>query len=499
MTTSAPQRTEAQLAAIRAAARREIARRSFPDFLTHVQIRSDDPLNPRPVPMVAFPYQLDLADRWQRHESNVILKRRQVGASVLLRAYCLWRAWAGGWAIGYYSRGQDESVAWLNGVEDMVRDLPAFLRVQVKRSGDYLTVGTGSIRAFPGTQRAGISYTFQLIVADEAAHHTYGRENYANYGPAIGAGGQFICLSTADPALGPTGWFWEMVEQARAGGPYAFVFVDRWARPDQQAEWWDREAARYTDERIQSANYPLVPEDAFQGREGLVYPMFDPQRHIRGEYLRNPVTDKPDPTLGWDETTLDPVPWSSCLRRYYSIDLGGNDPTAVPVGGVYRRAGEGIDRIHIYDALYVPQGVGAPTYDVIEGYLLGWHALAPFFEGEGDPASGGESLTSTLRGAGLPGRRGKNDRVEGIDLVAMYLTHGWLTFSGEIAAIVRREMASYRWAEKTDPHSRERYATRTPVDHHGDMLDAVRLLVMGAYYDSHNDQPGRPAYSGVRV
>lgn len=459
--------------------RREIAKLSFPDFLSHVRIRSDDPLNPRPVPMAPFPYQLDLAERWARHESNVILKRRQVGASVLLRAYCLWRAWAHGWAIGYYSKGDEESVAWLLGALAIADDLPPFLGVDAKRSGDVIAIGSGSIRAFPGTQQSGVGYTFQCVIADEAAHHRYGRENYANYAPAIGAGGQFICLSTAAPALGPTGWFHEMVEQARAGGPYAFVFVDRWARTDQGEEWWQGERARYTDERIQSANYPLVPEDAFQGREGLVYPMFDAQRHVRES---------------------DPVPWRECLRRYYAIDLGSNDPTAIIVAGVYRRIGVP-ESIHVYDVLYKPKGAGGPDIaNEIWPFLRDWHEIAPFTEGEGDPAPGGEATTATLRGYGLPGRRGKNAREEGIDLVAMYLTHGWITFDKEsVGAIITRECASYRFADRTDPHSKERYATRTPVDNHGDVLDAVRLLVMGAYYDSHNDNPGGLAYSGVKV
>lgn len=453
-----------------------ICAESFPDFLIYITLRSDDPHHPEPVRMQPYPYQIDLAERWQAHESQVILKARQIGASVLLRGYALWRAMHSGWNVGYYSRGQDEAVAWLDGVEQMANALAPHLRPDVKRSGDILRIGRGSIRVFPGTQRAGVGYTFQLVIADEAAHHPYGRENYANYAPTLSAGGQFICLSTADPALGPSGWFYEMWTAAQDGRvPYVPVFLGWDVREDRDEAWLAaRRAEMAGNEAALRANYPERPEDAFVGREGLVFPMYDRQKHIRPA----------------------PVEWAATLRRYCATDYGGGDPTAAPVGGVWRRAGEAFPRVHIYDAGYWT--TGAPGIDEIGGFLAKWHAKAAFHHGEGDPAPGGEVINESLRAVyGIPMRRGNAKRGEGLGLVAQYLENGWLTFDESIMELVESEIRSYRWAESTDPNNHEKYKTNRVVDHHADLLDAVRLLIMGVYYDELTQRP-RQAYSGVQ-
>lgn len=174
------------------AARRALARQSLRDYAKYVVIRSDDPLHPAPTAMVPYPYQVELGERWERRESMVVLKSRQIGASVWLRAYAAWRAWAHGWAVGYYSRGQAEAIAWLDGVEAILRELPASWGVRTRRRGELLEVGEGSVRAHPSTASAGIGYTYQLVIADEAAHHEYGAANYDNYAPTLSAGGQYI-------------------------------------------------------------------------------------------------------------------------------------------------------------------------------------------------------------------------------------------------------------------------------------------------------------------
>lgn len=456
--------------------------RQFFEFLSFVRIRSNDPLHPELFPLAPYPYQAELGQRWQDHESMVILKARQVGCSTVLKAYALWRMIYFGWNIGYYSKGDDESVAWMTsetdwGVHQMALALPPHILhpANVHRSGDVLRVGKGSIRVFPGSQKGGVGYTFQLVIADEAAHHPYGRENYANYEPTLSGGSQFICLSTADPSLGPSGWFYEMWQQAQDGGPYAAVFLGWNEVPARDDAWYEERRQRSKgNEAALRANYPERPEDAFVGREGLVFPMYDRERHIRTA----------------------PVPWEETLRRYCATDYGGGDPTAAPVGGVWRRAGEGFSRIHIYDAGYWKKG--APSVEEIGGFLGKWHARARFSAGEGDPAPGGEVINESLRAIyGLPFRRGNAKRGEGLGLVAQYLENGWLTFDASLLELVESEIRSYRWAEKVDPNNHERYATKRVVDNHADLLDAVRLLVMGVYYDELSTRP-RQAYSGVQ-
>ena len=45
------------------------------------------------------------------------------------------------------------------------------------------------------------------------------------------------------------------------------------------------------------------------------------------------------------------------------------------------------------------------------------------------------------------------------------------------------EFDGYRWLERVDPNSRERYRTGTPVDHHADAMDARRYAVMAINND----------------
>jgi hypothetical protein len=39
------------------------------------------------------------------------------------------------------------------------------------------------------------------------------------------------------------------------------------------------------------------------------------------------------------------------------------------------------------------------------------------------------------------------------------------------------EFYGYRWRESLDPNSKERYQTKTPVDHHGDLMDSRRYAL----------------------
>lgn len=52
---------------------------------------------------------------------------------------------------------------------------------------------------------------------------------------------------------------------------------------------------------------------------------------------------------------------------------------------------------------------------------------------------------------------------------------------------------------RIDPNSKDRYATGTPHDHHGDLLDALRYCLMGIYRDLMNRRQNRTAYSDVNL
>lgn len=101
---------------------------------------------------------------------------------------------------------------------------------------------------------------------------------------------------------------------------------------------------------------------------------------------------------------------------------------------------------------------------------------------------------------GLPVVNRASTRKEGIDLMYMYLSNDWLTFSNvlNVSTVYNREMTSYRWTDRVDPHSKDRYSTRTPVDHHGDALDALRHAILLAYRYCWTDSEGQTRMGSIK-
>src|SRR5690606_215574 len=123
-----------------------------------------------------------------------------------------------------------------------------------------------------------------------------------------------LILSTADPALGPAGFFHDMYWASKRGETgYTAIFEAR-RRPDRDADWYARERAAYAGqtERFQ-AFYPETDAEAFVGRSGLVYPMFSEARHVKAVHP-------------WD--------WKASKRKVAGVDWGGGDPTAVTMLGM---------------------------------------------------------------------------------------------------------------------------------------------------------------------
>lgn len=456
----------------------ELARRSFVDFLTYVTIESDDPVHPEPIRFEPYDYQVERAIAWERGDSEVVLKARQLGFSWLLAAFKLWVAQYRRWNVGYYSRGKDEAKHQLERrVEYIWRHLPIELQVPyTKRDTLIEFTGGGSILAFPGTEDAGVGYTFQLIVPDEAAFHQFGAINYAAYLPTLSAGGQLVLCSTADPKLGPHGFFYDLWETTVSGETgYTPVFVPWHARPGRTEEWFAREKAKYkAAPEAFDAYYPATPEEAFVGRSGMVYPQFSRDKHV-----------------GWKQAV--PVPWEACIYRWAGYDLGGGDPTAIVVLGAYKNR-DGVLRVHQYGEWYRPRNQGTPSAQDMYVYLSGWHQRGKFVHIEADPKE--PSMCASLRQMNLPARVADWKRQDGLALQGEYLGMEWLTIDESCVNSIA-EFGGYRWLERTDPNSKDRYATSTPVDNHADAMDARRYALMGMDKLIRAGAPRRMAFSGV--
>jgi hypothetical protein len=424
-------------------------RHSFPYFLTWCKIRSDDPLAPGVIPLTPWPFQVERAESWQSGTSEVILKERQLGFSaVLVAPYMLWRAMFHGWVCGYLSKGEDEAREEILRVGALFDELPSFLKVPGKvRADDATFDGGGRIIAFPSTASAGISYTLQLAVMDEASFHPYAAANFAAIQPAASRG-QFLILSTADPEIGPAGFFHDIYWASKRGEtPYSAVFVSR-CRPDRDEDWYAKARASFAGqpERF-NAYYPETDAEAFVGRSGLVYPMFSADRHVRGEH---------------------PWEWDASHRKVAGVDFGGGDPSAVVMLGM-----SGNQHVHQFGELY-QRGV-VSVYD-LAAYFGQWKGPGEVLC---DPSQGVaiETLDQALRGTGWRARAADNRRGEGLELVSFLLAEDRITIAAECRDSIA-EFPGYRWRDRVDPNSRDRYATSTPVDHHADAMDARRYALM---------------------
>lgn len=427
----------------------QIAFRSFPEFLNWCKIESDDPENPGIVPWLPWEYLVDLADAWSEGESQVILKARQLGISWLLSAFGLWKSCYHPTAHGaLISKGQKESVDLIRRMKFIHDNLPPWLQDPGARfMTEQVKFSSGSIvRALPSTPDAGLGTQNNWAAFDEYAFHEYGGPNYAAMVPTLSAGHQLLIMSTASHQLGPNGPFYERWQEARDGiVPYEPVFLSWDVRPGRDENWLRSERQKFVGlPQDFSAFYPSSPEEAFQAKSGLVYEMWDDKLHVRGPRY----------------------PWEECVRRVAGVDFGGGDPTAIVMMG-YDPDGH----IHQYGEFYERGAIGV---EELATFIAHWDNRARLSSIECDPSQG--TAIETLHAMGLPAKAANNRKLEGITEIATLLEKDRLTISPDCVHSIK-EFAGYRWRETNDPNSKERYATKTPVDHHADAHDARRYAV----------------------
>jgi hypothetical protein len=357
------------------------------------------------------------------------------------------------------SQGQAEAYELLRKVRQVLVehvDFPATLERDT--AGIVEVIGGGRVMALPSTPKAGRGYTATLVVADEAAYHPYGEDNYAAYRPALDGGGQFIAVSTANGAYG---WFSELYWGAvRGENGYRHWFLPWSVRPGRDAEWLERERRAFRGLPGEfSQEYPDTAESAFIALTGLVYPQFSELVHV----------------------VRSAVPWADCKWRLAGIDFGGGDPTAIVPLGV--QPGE---NVHQYGEYY---RTGPVSVTDIAEYLWRLQAIAPFDAILADPSQG--VAIASLRSLGLPVYAADNARQQGLGNVAWLLDEGRFTVDpGCVHSI--GEFRGYRWRDNVDPHSKDRYATSTPVDHHADAMDARRYAIMHIVKSIQADHQGGP-------
>lgn len=392
-----------------------------------------------------WPHLVETLEAWESGRNEIILKARQLGFSSAVALYAGRVARVPGNLVLLLSQGQDESFELLRKVRVGLvehRRYPALLSRD--GSGVLEVAGGGRVIALPSTPKAGRGYTARLVVSDEAGMHPFAKENFAGYRNTIADGGQHLVISTAN---GQSGWFAEQWKAAIGGeSGYEPRFYPWWVRPGRDEGWYERERRAFTGmEELFKQENPASAEEAFVGLEGLVYPEFRADLHVRG------------PEIGW----------SGYKWRVAGVDFGGGDPTAVVPLGVDKR-----ERVWQVGEFYKR---GAVTLEDIADYLWKMHDVGPFDAILCDPSE--PVAIATLKAMGLPAYAADKDRSQGLQWVSWLLREGRLYVSPLCRNSIN-EFYNYRWRERTDSNSKDRFATSTPVDHHGDGMDARRYGVM---------------------
>ena len=441
MVTVATSLEESQQAEL--ALRRELALKHFRHFLYFV--RTEDVLG-REVAVPSWPHITSLANDLNSQTSFVMLKSRQIMWTWLSAAYDLWVAMILGRNVLTLSHGQKYSIEKIRRIKYIYDRLPRELRLDLTTDNteELHFKRSGRLYALPSTREAGRGFTGGLVDVDEAAFHPYAQENYRAYSATMADGGQLIIGSTAN---GPHGWFHSIFSSARAGtNDYAWRFFPWSARPDRDMAWYHKEERAYegflADFRREN---PSSAEEAFTALSGLVYQTWNPEIHV------SPAK----------------VPYEQCMWRGAGVDFGGSagNPNAVVIMGVTREG-----HVHQYDEFAPP---GVLSIEEIGGFIARWKARAPMISVECDHQ---ETAIQTLRKTfGLPARRAEKAR-EGLEITDFLLANNRLTIDPACVKSIE-EFYGYRWREALDSNSKERYQTKTPVDHHADLMDARRYYM----------------------
>ncbi len=394
----------------------------------------------------AWPHLTEMARDLGSGRSMAYLKSRQMMFTWVLAAYAVFKAMQRG-DVFYLSQGQEYADAVIQRCELILEHLPKELVAPKKKPWNTTQISFihGSIKSFPSTENATRSLSGKIVIADEAAHHSYAEQNHAAWGPALsGSESQSIVLSTSN---GPQGWFFDQVEGARAGTSGSlFRFYPWMARPDHSQLWYDTERAKYPNNlaRFIREN-PANIEEAWSHAEGLVYPTFKPEVHVG----------------------VPPIRFEECRYRGGGVDWGGSpgNPNAAAVFG-----SDGT-RVFQYDE-YVSEG--EISIEEMGAFFSRWRAKAPFtfVECDWQNDSGMRILRKSF---GIPARRAIKKR-EGIDITDFLLRNNLLLIDPScVQSIV--QFGQYRWAQRIDSNTKQRYATSTPVDHHGEMHDCRRYFL----------------------
>jgi hypothetical protein len=224
-------------------------------------------------------WQRQLVDEIMEHNAVLILKARQLGATWVISAICLWyMLYRPGSYCLLFSYTEAEAKEIIARIWTMYMSLPQALKrhVQVvtpertEEPSEWIRVRhpggrVSRIRALPATKKHGRGANASLIVMDEAAYQDYCKEIYSSSNPAVARGGKLIVNSTANGVGNPEreegNWFY-ILYATRQQRKLHFRFLPWNLHPERDRQWYEDVAMRLPEQQ-RNQEYPLNEKDAF--------------------------------------------------------------------------------------------------------------------------------------------------------------------------------------------------------------------------------------------
>lgn len=263
--------TETGLRATKLHIDRALAESSFHDFLASVRIEESQGAGVGVTTFTMWPHLGAVVHLLRVHRLLVWMKARQIGATWLLAAYCVWTAmYRPSSLVILLSQGELEARELLRRCKVVWRMLPRHLQEDLvePESGERMEFrGMGRILALPSTEKAGQSFTATLVVMDEADFHQWFETNLAAVKPTIDAGGQLVVVSTANEKTidSPFKRLW----RSAPGNGYQPIFYGWDARPGRDKAWYEAVKGQATDQALFEKHYPSSPEQALAAPQSL--------------------------------------------------------------------------------------------------------------------------------------------------------------------------------------------------------------------------------------
>jgi len=219
------------------------------------------------ITLEMWPHIMEMVGAFLSQRLIVILKSRQIGASWLCAAYDLWYTlFHKGANVFLYSKGETEAWEKLDKCRRILNHLPAFLQQRPKPDSSsemHFPSMMSTLRAFPATQTAGISFTASILDMDEWEEHPYAEANYSQAKPTIDAGGQWIGTFTVNKLKASTlakttftaAWYGESQFHA--------MFFPYWVRPGRDEHWYQGTMEELPDEELNGLTRELYMEQAY--------------------------------------------------------------------------------------------------------------------------------------------------------------------------------------------------------------------------------------------